>query len=92
MTAPETMRVDLILSAEQVREIARVAAELRAATQTDTAASPWLDTAAAAEYLCSPRSRVHDLVQLHRLKPHRDGRRLLFRRADLDAYLEGQSL
>jgi hypothetical protein len=27
-------------------------------------------------------------VQLGKLEPRRDGRRLLFRRADLDAYLE----
>ena len=52
---------------------------------------PWLDTKAAAEYLsCSP-GRIHDLVQLGKLAPCRDGRRLLFKRSDLDAYLEGST-
>ena len=54
------------------------------------AASPtWLDTNGAADYLCCSTGRVHDLVALGRLLPGRDGRRLLFRRDDLDAYLEG---
>ena len=49
----------------------------------------YLDTTAAAEYLsCSP-GRIHDLVQLGKLTPLRDGRRLLFKPADLTAYLEG---
>jgi hypothetical protein len=30
---------------------------------------------------------LDDLVQLRKIEPCRDGRRLLFRRADLDAYL-----
>jgi excisionase family DNA binding protein len=49
---------------------------------------PWLDVAAAAEYLSCPRSRVYELVERHKLRPHRDGRRLLFRYADLDAVLQ----
>jgi excisionase family DNA binding protein len=48
----------------------------------------WLNTRQAADYLAAPVSRVHDLVQLRQLEPRRDGRRLLFRRDDLDAYLE----
>lgn len=48
---------------------------------------PWLDVAAAAEYLACPKSRVYELVERKRLQPHRDGRRLLFRTADLDAAL-----
>lgn len=58
----------------------------RLAQRTDI--PTWLDTKAAAAYLsCSP-GRIHDLVQLGKLQPSRDGRRLLFRRADLDAYLD----
>jgi excisionase family DNA binding protein len=48
----------------------------------------WVDAAGAAEHLSTSRGRVYDLVQLGKLEPRRDGRRLLFRRADLDAYLE----
>ena len=50
--------------------------------------SPWLDTAGAADYLAARPARIHDLVALGKLTPRRDGRRLLFRREDLDAYLE----
>jgi excisionase family DNA binding protein len=32
-----------------------------------------------------------DLVAQRRLAPHRDGRRLLFRRADLDRYIETEA-
>ncbi len=49
----------------------------------------WLNSTQAAEHLGCTRGRIHDLVQLGRLKPRRDGRRLLFRTADLDACLEG---
>mgnify|MGYP001413599488 CR=1 FL=1 len=48
----------------------------------------YLDVDAAAAYLACPRSRIYDLVSLGRLRPHRDGRRLLFTRADLDAALD----
>lgn len=53
------------------------------------AASGWLDTKGAAEHLSCSVDRVHDLVQLRTLTPCRDGRRLLFRREDLDAYVQG---
>jgi excisionase family DNA binding protein len=49
----------------------------------------WLDARGAAAYLACGVGRIHDLVALAKLTPRRDGRRLLFRRDDLDAYLEG---
>jgi excisionase family DNA binding protein len=48
----------------------------------------YLDAAAAATYLSTSRDRIHDFVAAGHLRPARDGRRLLFRRADLDAYLD----
>lgn len=51
-------------------------------------ASPWLNADEAAQYLACPKGRLYDLVQHRKLTPRRDGRRLLFRRDDLDAYLE----
>jgi excisionase family DNA binding protein len=48
----------------------------------------WLNAEGAARYLACSRGRLYDLVQLGKLKPRWDGRRLLFRRADLDRYLE----
>jgi len=55
-------------------------------------APAWLDAAGAAEYLAASRERIYDLVQLEKLRPERDGRRLLFRRDDLDAYLGSRSV
>jgi excisionase family DNA binding protein len=53
--------------------------------------SPWLDTKGAAAHLACGVDRVHDLVALRKLTPRRDGRRLLFKRSDLDAYLEASA-
>jgi len=52
---------------------------------------PWLSVEQAAAHLSCPTSRIYDLVTQRALTPHRDGRRLLCRRADLDAYIEGSS-
>jgi len=50
-------------------------------------ASPWLSAQDAARHLACSRGRLYDLVQIGKLQPRRDGRRLLFKLADLDAYL-----
>lgn len=82
------LSVILDLTGAQVEMIAARAAEILASEQAPQG-SPWLDTKGAAEYLaCSP-ARIHDLVQARQLDPRRDGRRLLFRRDELDSYLEG---
>jgi excisionase family DNA binding protein len=74
----------LKLADDQVEMIARRAAELVPVPVS----SPWLDTRGAAEHIAATPDRIHDLVGLGKLTPRRDGRRLLFRREDLDAYLE----
>lgn len=48
---------------------------------------PYLSAQEAAAYIAAPVSRVHDLAAANRLRHYRDGRRLLFRREDLDALL-----
>jgi excisionase family DNA binding protein len=48
----------------------------------------WVNTRGAAEHLACGTDRIHDLVARGVLKPRREGRRLLFRRSDLDACLE----
>ena len=50
---------------------------------------PFLDTDQAAEYLACKRRRIQDLAERGILPTYRDGRRLLFRREDLDAYVAG---
>ena len=42
----------------------------------------------AAEHLACKPQRIYDLVSQERLPFRRDGRRVLFRRSDLDEYLE----
>jgi len=83
------MRLDVLvtLSDVQLECIAERAAELVAERQAASASS-WLDAKGAADYIAAPVGRVHDLVQLRKLTPRRDGRRLLFRREELDTYLE----
>jgi excisionase family DNA binding protein len=75
---------------EVLELIAERAAELVAARQAPTAAA-WLDTKGAAEHLACSTARIHDLVQARALRPRRDGRRLLFKRSELDDYLEGSA-
>lgn len=48
---------------------------------------PWIDSTAAAEHLATSVERVHQLVHQRRIRHRKDGRKLLFRRSDLDAYL-----
>lgn len=70
---------------ELVEAVARRAAELAADM---LAPEPWLDVAAAGEHLACPPSRVYALVSAGRIPVHRDGSRLLFRRAELDRWVE----
>ena len=64
----------------------RVVEQMRQAVQDENAL---LTTAEAAAYLRASEQRIYDLVTQRRLRPEKDGRRNLFRRADLDAYLAG---
>ncbi len=68
--------------------LAQRAAEIVQERQPPEAAPEWLNTRDAAKHLACPPGRIHDLVQLGKLAPRRDGRRLVFRRQELDAYLE----
>lgn len=76
-----------------VQELLDTLAELVAAKVAERlpATAPrdgYLDVEAAAEYLACPASRVYELKASGRLAHYKDGQRLLFRRADLDACLE----
>ncbi len=50
-------------------------------------AEPYLGVAEAAQHLACPTSRIYELKAQGRVRYFNDGRRLLFRRADLDACL-----
>ena len=51
------------------------------------ARSPWLSADEAASYLSCPLSRVRRLTMTGDLPVHRDGRRVLYRREELDAFI-----
>jgi excisionase family DNA binding protein len=55
------------------------------------APDPWLSVAEAADYARCSKQRIYDLVAANKLAPGRDGRRLVFRRSELDRYLEGRA-
>jgi excisionase family DNA binding protein len=50
----------------------------------------YLNAEQAAAYLACSTGRIYDLIQLQKLTPLRDGRRVLFRRVDLDACLSSE--
>jgi excisionase family DNA binding protein len=86
-TARESIRLELVLTAEQFDALAAAVVE-RLALAEPQADDGWLNTRQAAEHLaCSP-DRLHDLAARGALAHGRDGRRLLFRRSDLDRYAE----
>jgi excisionase family DNA binding protein len=66
----------------------RLVSRIEARLQREDRTTPWLSAESAARYLACSRGRLYDLVQLGKVEPYRDGRRLLFRRGDLDAYVE----
>jgi excisionase family DNA binding protein len=87
---PNAPRLALDVPEELIEAVAQRAAAIVLAAQAPVG-SPWLSTEEAAEHLRCPRSRIHDLTALGKLTPRRDGRRLLFRRDDLDAYIEASA-
>jgi hypothetical protein len=87
-TVGGALELVVTLSDEQVETIARRAADLVGAVD----APRWLDTKAAAEYAGLKPSRVDDLKRLGKLAPAGyDGRKPMYRREDLDAYLEASA-
>jgi excisionase family DNA binding protein len=65
----------------------RVAEEL--AARMAPLSAPYLNVDQAAEYLACDKRRIYDLVEREAVVCYRDGKRLLFRRSDLDAYVAG---
>lgn len=83
-----SVAVTLALTAEQLDVLADAVAERLAASQPAPELDGWLNTRQAAAYMACTADRLHDLVARRVLSPRRDGRRLLFKRSDIDAYLE----
>ncbi len=50
-------------------------------------ASPWMTAEEAAAYLRAPVSRIRKLTSTRELPTHRDGRRVLYHRDELDGFV-----
>ncbi|MGE5700864.1 MAG: helix-turn-helix domain-containing protein [Arthrospira platensis] len=82
------IELTVTLTDQQLAEIAQRAAALL--SNTTPTVSPWLNVTDAAERLRCGKDRIYDLIALGKLRPHRDGRRVLLHRDDLDTYIEGR--
>jgi excisionase family DNA binding protein len=80
------LRVTLVLPDEVVATIAALAAaQVQAQT---TAVSPFMTVPEAAEFLRCSRQRIYDLLSARRLTRHKDGRRPLILRSELEQYVQ----
>jgi excisionase family DNA binding protein len=80
--------IDLHLDDEGVERLAAaIARRLIDAGSSNGSSSPWLNAQEAADYLGAPLSRVRKLTMTGELPCHRDGRRVLYRRDELDNYV-----
>lgn len=76
----------VVLPPEALHAIAERVAELLAERATD-ALAPWMTADQAADYIAAPVSRVRKLTMTGELPHHRDGRRVLYRRDELDTFV-----
>ena len=81
------MTLALTLPDEIVEAVARRAAELVVEYQR-LESEPWMNTKQAAAYLACKPQRLHELSSLERIAYRKDGSRNLYRRSDLDRYLD----
>lgn len=76
----------LPLPAELVDALAERVAERVAATMP-TPRDPYMNVDEAAEYIACGKKRIYELKERGAVACYQDGKRLLFRREDLDAYV-----
>lgn len=86
MTAP----VSMTFPPELIEQIAQRAAQIAAQSQPSPDTGGYLDHAGAAEYIAANPRRLYDLVSAQVVPVYKDGSRNLYRRCDLDAYVEGR--
>jgi excisionase family DNA binding protein len=67
--------------------VAAATERVLAALPTPASAPEWLDVAGAAEYLCCSKHRIYRLVSMRRVPHHHEGARVLFNRAELEAWV-----
>jgi excisionase family DNA binding protein len=82
-----TPGITVTLSAEALLAIA-AAVQARLQPMESPVESPFLTVREAASYIRARPQRIYDLLSSGRLPKHKDGVRVLIRRADLDTHLE----
>jgi excisionase family DNA binding protein len=83
--------ISLAVPEDLIDTVARRVLELLDDRDGATGPEPWIGVAEAAEHLhCKPQ-RIYALVHQGRLRPERDGSRLLFKRSELDVWLQSGS-
>lgn len=86
--APEHSKIALDVPDALVEAIAQRAAQIVLDAQPE---QRWASADEAAERLRCPRSRIYELKSRGDLAAYKDGDRLLFAVADLDAYIEASA-
>jgi excisionase family DNA binding protein len=87
MSTP-TLRLELPVTDDLIAALAPAVAEILADRQPTADVREWLDVGEAAEHLRCGKSRVYALSSQGALKAYKDGSRSLFKRSDLDAFIE----
>jgi excisionase family DNA binding protein len=82
---PENPSLSFTLPDEFLEATAQRAAEI---LDRGREVDPWIGVLDAAEHLACPRSRIYSLVSARRIPFHKDGSRLLFRKTELDEWVE----
>ncbi len=79
----------IALFAEMMSKLDHLEAEI---TELAQGRQGWMNADQAATYLGSAsRAHVYDLAARGHIPVHRDGRRMLFRKSEIDAYIERSS-
>lgn len=84
---PPSVLPGIAIPPELLEAIAALVAA-RVVDALDQASEPWMNAKSAAAYIDAPVSRINSWVETGRVRCFRDGKRLLFRRTDLDDVLE----
>jgi excisionase family DNA binding protein len=85
------VRLEVVLTDEQLDAIAQRAAALILARAQPSPAGPYLSVDEAAELLRAKPQRVYDLLSSGRLTRRKDGSRVLVERAEIERMLAGES-
>ncbi len=83
--------ISLQLTAEQLEALALRTAELVMERLRQPTPSPYLSVDEAADYLRTRRQRIDDLLSQRQLTRIKEGHRTLIARAELEAYMRGET-